>query len=74
MAIVHIPADNLDIPSSTTPHYTQMVDNLASIDDEAADSEALADVERTFMFGSIMETPVPGRFGQHAPDRIVRLE
>ena len=74
MALVHIPADNLDIPSSTTPLYTQMVDNLASIDDEAADSEALADVERTFMFGSIMETPVPGRWCQHAPDRMVRLE
>ena len=73
-AIVHIPADNLDILSSTTPLYTQMVDNLASIDDEAADSEALADVERTFMFGSIMETPVPGRWCQHAPDRMVRLE
>ena len=74
MALVHIPADNLDIPSSTTPLYTQMVDNLASIDDEAADSEALADVERTFMFANIKEKPVPGRWCQHAPDRMVRLE
>ena len=51
-----------------------MVDNLASIDDEAADSEALADFERTSMWGNIMGKPVPGHWDQSVPNRMVRLE
>ena len=39
-----------------------MVGDLASIDDAAADSEALAGCERTFMLGNNMEKPVPGHW------------
>ena len=71
---VHVLAENLDVPLSGTPLYAQMVDNLASVDDDAADSEALADFERTFMFGNIMGKPVPGHWDQSVPNRMVRLE
>ena len=64
------PAENLNVPSSTTPLYAKVVANLAALDPNDVDHSALDDVEKTFMFGDIMETPIPGHWGEKPMHRL----
>ena len=69
-----IPAENLNIPLSTTPLFAQVVEHLADLDDyDDADTDALDEMVKTFMFGNILEQPVPGHWGESGTT-VERLE
>ncbi len=69
-----IPAANLDVPLSTTPLYAQMVDNLADVDYDDVEIQALDELERTFMFGNVKTKEVPGHWGKEINNRVARTE
>ena len=47
VAEYQMPADNLNMPLSTTPLFGQMMDNLASVDNDEVDIKALVELENT---------------------------
>ena len=67
-------AFDLQVPLTNTPLSAKLAENFAGLDPDHEDHEALHEFENTFMWGNVLQKPVPGHWDTENPSGVQRLE
>ena len=69
-----LPAFDLQVPLTNTPLSAKLAENFAGLDPDCEEYEALHEFENTFMWGNVLQKPVPGHWDTENPSGVQRLE
>ena len=69
-----LPAFDLQVPLTNTPLCAKLAENFAGLDPDCEEYEALHEFENTFMWGNVLQKPVPGHWDTENPSGVQRLE